>query len=249
MRRLEDTTVFVAGGAGRLGTAACKRLASEGARLAVTDINEDQARQVASQINDDGGQAFAAYIDLADHGSIDAAFTAAEKALGPIQRLHCNGAALDIANSQDMDALTIDIDIWEKTLRINLTGHLACVRRALPAMIEAQDGAIVLMSSGASYTAEPIRVAYGVSKAGINQLVRHIASNWGKQGIRANAIAPGPILPPDFPGMDIMEQVTPSARVGEPEDVAGLVAMLLSKDGEWINGQTISVDGGISMRQ
>lgn len=249
MRRLEGQAVFVAGGAGRLGTASCQRLAAEGARVFVTDIDEAAARAVAESIVAAGGEARSARLDLADHASIDAAFSMAESRLGPLLRLHCNGAALDIAYSRDLNALDIEIDAFEQTLRINLTGHLACVKRALPAMIEAKDGAIVLMSSGASFTAEHVRLAYGVSKAGINQLVRHIAHNWGKAGVRANAIAPGPVLPEDFPQMDRYKEAMRSSRVGAPKDIAAMVAMLLSADGEWINGQTISVDGGMSMRQ
>jgi NAD(P)-dependent dehydrogenase (short-subunit alcohol dehydrogenase family) len=248
MRRLEGQAVFVAGGAGRLGTAACHRLASEGARVFVTDFDEGAARTVAQDIVAAGGEAHSAYLDLADHASIDAAYAEAERRLGPILRLHCNGAALDIANSRDLNALDITIETFELTLRINLTGHLACVRRALPAMIEAGDGAIVLMSSGASYTAEHIRLAYGVSKAGINQLVRHIAHNWGKAGVRCNAIAPGPILPDDFPQMELYKQAMRSHRVGSGDDIAAMVAMLLSADSEWINGQIFSVDGGMSLR-
>ncbi len=248
MRRLERQAIFVAGGAGRLGTAACQRLASEGARVFVTDIDEAAAQVVATGIVEAGGEAHAAYLDLADHASIDAAYSRAEKVLGPILRLHCNGADLKLMYERDLGALDIDIEAWELTLRTNLTGHLACVRRALPAMIEANDGAIVLMSSGAAHAAETIRIAYAVSKAGINQLVRHLAHTWGKQGIRANAIAPGAILPPDFPQMDAYRQAMRSHRVGDATDIAAMVAMLLSADGEWINGQVISVDGGMSMR-
>ncbi len=248
MRRLEGQAVFVAGGAGRLGTAACQRLASEGARVFVTDIDEAAASVVAKGIVEAGGEAHAMYLDLADHASIDAAYTEAEKRLGPILRLHGNGAALKLMYERDLGALDIDIEAWELTLRTNLTGHLACVRRALPAMIEAGDGAIVLTSSGAAHTAETIRLAYAVSKAGINQLVRHIAHTWGKQGIRANAVAPGPVLPDDFPSMDLYKQAMRSHRVGKGDDIAAMVAMLLSADGEWINGQIISVDGGMSMR-
>jgi len=248
MRRLEGQAVFVAGGAGRLGTATCHRLASEGARVFVTDIDEAAAKTVAKSIADNGGEAHAAYLDLADHASIDAAFTKAEKALGPILRLHGNGAALKLMYERDLSALDIDIEAWELTLRTNLTGHLACVRRALPAMLEAQDGAIVLTSSGAAHAAEPIRVAYAVSKAGINQLVRHIAATWGKQGIRCNAVAPGAILPEDFPQMELYKMAMKSPRVGTGDDIAAMVAMLLSSDGEWINGQVISVDAGMSMR-
>lgn len=248
MRRLEGQAVFVAGGAGRLGTATCRRLASEGARVFVTDVDEAAAQSVADSIVSQGGQAHAAYLDLVDHASIDAAFTEAEKRLGPILRLHGNGAALKLMYEKDLGALDIEIETFELTLRTNLTGHLACVRRALPAMIEAGDGAIVLTSSGAAHAAEPIRLAYAVSKAGINQLVRHVAATWGKAGVRCNAVAPGAILPDDFPQMELYKMAMKSPRTGTGDDIAAMVAMLLSSDGEWVNGQIISVDAGMSMR-
>ena len=136
MRRLEGQAVFVAGGAGRLGTATCHRLASEGARVFVTDIDEAAAQAVAKSIVDDGGEAYGTFLDLADHDSIDSAYTLAERVLGPILRLHGNGAALKLMYERDLGALDIDIETWEMTLRTNLTGHLACVKRALPAMID-----------------------------------------------------------------------------------------------------------------
>ena len=113
---------------------------------------------------------------------------------------------------------------------------------------------MIYTSSGAAYVGEPVRLAYAVSKSGINALMRHVASAWGKQGIRSNAIAPGLVMtdnalanmPKDR--QDEMLAIGRSVRLGSPADIASTVAMLMSDDGEWINGQVISVDGGITMR-
>ncbi|MGH6782542.1 MAG: SDR family NAD(P)-dependent oxidoreductase, partial [Sphingomonadaceae bacterium] len=123
----------------------------------------------------------------------------------------------------------------------------------LPHLIESK-GAIAFTSSASSVIGEPERVAYGMAKAGVNALMRHIASRWGKKGVRSNAILPGFVftektrgnLPEDFHRRAVAG--TRSTRLGEPEDIAAMAAMLFSDDGQWINGQTLSVDGGATMR-
>jgi NAD(P)-dependent dehydrogenase (short-subunit alcohol dehydrogenase family) len=112
----------------------------------------------------------------------------------------------------------------------------------------------VYTSSGAAFVGEAERLSYAVSKAGINALMRHVASRWGRQGIRSNAIAPGLVMTEgamvhmDEQARAAMLAIGRSTRLGEPGDIAAMVAMLMSDDGEWINGQVISVDGGITMR-
>jgi len=127
-------------------------------------------------------------------------------------------------------------------------------RHAVPELLARGGGAIVYTSSIAAFAGEARRPAYAATKAGINALARHVAARWGREGIRANAIAPGLILtpeirdgaPPDMLGTMLAR--TPSTRHGEASDVAGLVAYLMSDGGSWINGQVISVDGGTIMR-
>jgi NAD(P)-dependent dehydrogenase (short-subunit alcohol dehydrogenase family) len=124
----------------------------------------------------------------------------------------------------------------------------------LPVLLERGGGSLVYTSSAAAFIGEPERPAYAVAKAGINAIVRHVASKWGKQGIRANAIAPGLVLTdkiqqaldPKFRDMALRGSKSP--RLGRPEDIAAMVAFLMSDDGEWINGQVLSVDGGATMR-
>jgi len=144
--------------------------------------------------------------------------------------------------------------VFMHTIDVNLKGHLLCTRHALPHLLERGGGALVYTSSAAGHIGEPERPSYAASKAGINSLVRHVASHWGRQGIRANSIAPGLVvtpamdtgLPSEF--RDYALRVGRSPRLGRPDDIAGMVAFLVSDDGEWVNGQVLSVDGGASMR-
>jgi NAD(P)-dependent dehydrogenase (short-subunit alcohol dehydrogenase family) len=237
MRGLEDKVAVVAGGAGGIGTATSTRLAEEGAKVVVGDLNEGAAKEVADRICSAGGTAIAVQFDVADDDSVGALVAAAVGAFGRIDLCHANAADLSVPVIMgDTDALDIDLDIWDRTMQVNLRGFLLCT------------------SSAASFVGEPARPAYASAKSGVNALMRHVASKWGKQRIRANAIAPGLVV------SDQMSEVIPkemqdrtlkrtrSWRLGHPRDIAAMVAFLLSDDGEWVNGQVISVDGGVTLR-
>jgi len=154
---------------------------------------------------------------------------------------------------RDTDALSVPLEVYDRTMAVNQRGYLLCTRHALPHLIQAR-GAIVYTSSAAAFAGEPERVAYAMSKAAVNALMRHVATRWGKQGVRANAITPGFVcteqiknaVTPEFEKMMLAHSRSP--RLGESRDVAAMVAMLFSEDGEWINGQTLSVDGGAILR-
>jgi NAD(P)-dependent dehydrogenase (short-subunit alcohol dehydrogenase family) len=254
MRRLDGKVVLVAGGAGGIGTATCLRLASEGAKICVGDIDQAGVAEVVKKVTVAGGEIEGTTLDLASPASIKAAFEAARRRFGTIDLLHCNGAMTGKPMLADKNALDIDLATWELTLKIDLTGFLICTQQALPDMIARKQGAIVYTSSGASWVPEDVRVAYGVAKAGVNALMRHVAHTWGKSGVRANVVAPGLVLSPATRGLgqDLLERLLAnnrSTRHGEPEDIAAMVAMLFSDDGAWINGQTLAVDGGLTLRQ
>jgi NAD(P)-dependent dehydrogenase (short-subunit alcohol dehydrogenase family) len=245
----------MAGGAGGIGGATSNRLGTEGALVAVADLDEGAAREVAAQITAAGGEAFGLAIDIGDEGSVVAAVQATTKAFGGLDAVHVNAADLSPDTiMHDSDAVSIDLDIFDRTIRTNLRGHLLCTRHALPVLLGRGGGGLVYTSSAAAFIGEPSRPAYAMAKSGINALVRHVASKWGKQGVRANAVAPGLVLTektqagldPSFRQMALRE--TRSPRLGRPDDIAAMVAFLLSSDGEWINGQVISVDGGATLR-
>ena len=138
-------------------------------------------------------------------------------------------------------------------LRTNATGALVLTRAVLPSMRERGGGAIVYISSGSATIGEHRRVAYGVSKAAIEQLTRHVGARYGRQGIRCNAVAPGFIatdtaargIPADQ--RQLLERQNPMGRLGAPEDIARVVGFLLSPDAGFVNGQVLAVDGGLSI--
>lgn len=252
MKRLQGKVVVIAGGAGGIGSATSQRMAAEGAHVIVADLNAEQAGQVAEDIRARGGEARATRVDLASEDSIAALFNFALASYGRVNCLHVNAA--DVAGiGSDLDALDIGLDTWHRSLQINLTGYLLCTRAALPELLRQGGGAIVYTGSGASFYPEKTRVAYGVAKAGIGALMRHVAIRWGKQNIRANVVAPGAILTPPMRALPQERQqellaLTNSPRLGDAQDIAAMVAHLFSEDGAWINGQTLSVDGGMTMR-
>lgn len=255
MRGLDGKSVLVAGGAGGIGTATSLRLGEEGARVAVGDLDRDAAEAVAAQIRASGGDALAVGLDIGDEESVISAVQVTVKAFGGIDGMHVNAADLSPETiGRDTDAVDIDLAAFDRTIRTNLRGHLLCTRHALPQLLERGGGALVYTSSAAAFIGERERPAYAVAKSGINALVRHVASKWGKKGVRANAIAPGLVLTDtiqeslDQSFRDMALKGSRSPRLGRPTDIAAMVAFLMSADAEWINGQVISVDGGATMR-
>jgi len=251
MRRLENKVALIAGG-GAIGSETARRLALEGCRVAIGDIDGDHALAVAEEIRRTGGEAEGFAYDQADEQSVAALVSSVVERFGRLDCLHCNAAEMD-AIMRDEDVLDLDMAVFDRTVDVNMRGYVLLARSALPHLL-ASRGAIVFTSSGAAYIGEPIRVAYAMTKAGILALMRHIASRWGKDGLRSNAIAPGFVvtermkntLTPEF--SDQVLQATRSPRHGTPADIAAMVAMLFSDDGNWINGQVLSVDGGTTMR-
>lgn len=252
MRRLEGKVAVVAGGGSGIGAASAERLAREGCQVAVGDIAEGNARTVAERIGKAGGEAVAIAYDQSDDASVRALMDGAAKQFGRLDFVHANAADMSMI-LRDTDAMSVPLEVYDRTMAVNQRGYLLCTRHALPHLIQAR-GAIVYTSSAAAFAGEPERVAYAMSKAAVNALMRHVATRWGKQGVRANAITPGFVcteqiknaVTPEFEKMMLAHSRSP--RLGESRDVAAMVAMLFSEDGEWINGQTLSVDGGAILR-
>ena len=255
MRGLAGKVVVLAGGAGGIGTATCTRLAEEGATVVVGDLDGDAAEGIASRITEAGGHAVGTMVDVADEASVARLFSLAVDAFGGIDGAHVNAADLrrEVIFS-DTDALAVDLGVFDHTLDVDLRGHLLCARAAIPLLLARGGGAIVHTSSAAAFLGDRTRPSYAIAKSGINALVRHLATRWGKEGVRANAVAPGVVVTPAVAAGGVTDfqrdalRRTPSTRLGRPEDIAAMVAFLLSDDGAWVNGQVFSVDGGLVIR-
>ncbi len=255
MRGLDDKVVIVAGGGSGIGAATAVRLAEEGAAVVVGDLVGENADAVASGIRTAGGRAVSAQFDISIDESVAALCAVAVAEFGGLDAMHANAA--DLSEScimQDSDAVAVDLDVFDRTIAVNLRGHLLCTRHAIPLMLERGGGVVVYTSSAAGHVGEPERPSYGISKSGINALMRHVSARWGREGIRANAVAPGMVLTKairdhsDQAFQDFALSLGRVARLGEPEDIAAAVAFLMSDDAAWITAQVISVDGGSTVR-
>ena len=254
MRGLTERVIVVAGGARAIGAASAQRLAEEGARVVVGDIDVASAERTAHAIEKAGGAAIAVQYDQADEQSVARLIAQAVDHFGGLHGLHANAAdTRSEIIGRDLDLLEMDVAVWERTLRVDLIGYAIAIRAALPHFLAAGGGAIVCTSSDASDVGEPTRPAYAAAKAGINALVRHVASRWGKEAIRANAICPLALTDASKAtvGQNFLDQAlqaTRSPRLSEPVDIAPAVAFLLSGDSWYVNGQIWSVNGGGYLR-
>jgi NAD(P)-dependent dehydrogenase (short-subunit alcohol dehydrogenase family) len=255
MRGLGDKTILLAGSATGIGAEAARRLADEGARVVLGDINAEGAEQVAAEIRNGGGDAHAVAFDISDDQSCAALVAAAIERYEGIDGLFNVAAELSPRNfDRDTDLLEIPLEVWQRTLDVNLTGYLLMTRHALPHLLRRGGGSIVNTISNLVLNGDPSRPAYGASKGGIVALTRHVASRWGREGIRCNAVAPGMTLTENVERAISPEErrrietMLRSKRFGHPRDIAAMAAFLLSDDGEWVNGQIYAVNGGTGLR-
>lgn len=254
LRGLSGKVAVVVGGATGIGAATARRLGEEGCRVVVGDVAADAAQRTAGRIVEAGGTAAAVAFDLADPESVAGLMRTATTAYDEVDLLFNVGADMSTIGA-DTDVVDIDFAVWDRVMAVNLRGYVAAMKYAIPGMLCRGGGAIVNMSSAAAFQGEPARPAYATAKAGIGALTRHVVSRWGKQGIRCNAVAPGFTATeairsaPQWPHLQAgaLRRIR-GTRVGDPGDIASLVAFLLSDEGEWINGQVINIDGGTVLR-
>lgn len=256
MRGLVDKTFIVAGGATGIGAGTAERLASEGASVVVADINITGANATVERITTAGGRAIAVEFDLADEQSIQNLVDRTIDAFGPIHGLHNVGADLSENNlGRDTTVLDTDLDVWHRTLDVNLLGYVRTTRAVLPHLLKQGTGSIVNTSSGGSLGTDPMHVAYNATKAAVNQLTRHVANNWGAKGVRCNAVMPGLVMGEtqerqnDKQLQQMFLNAAKTTRLGRPADLAAVTAFLLSDEGEWVNGQVWYIGGASHMRQ
>jgi NAD(P)-dependent dehydrogenase (short-subunit alcohol dehydrogenase family) len=248
MGDLDGKVAVISGGAFGIGRATSRELARQGATVVIGDLYADKAQRVADEIDAEGGTALALRLDVSDEASVAQFVETAHATFGHVDLVDHNAARTDFAS--DLDAVHVDLETWDMVHRVNERGALLMARFTIPLMIEQGGGAIVNISSGSATIGERSRVAYGASKAGVEQLTRHLANRYGEYGIRANAIAPGFILTESAAKgisddlQDVLRAQNPMRRLGTPEDIANAVAFLLSDRAGFINGHVLRVDGG-----
>ena len=236
------------GGASGIGAATCRRLAAEGARVAVTDLDLAGAEAIADEVS--GG---AYELDVRSGESIRAAVEAAEADLGPIDALVNNAGYDEWAWFTDTDP-----ELWDRVLAVNLRGVIAVTHAVLPGMQGRRRGRIVNTASEAGRVGSSGSAVYSAAKAGVIGFTKAIAIENGRYGITANAVAPGPI---DTPLLNAapkeygeigerlkqgMIDATSMRRIGQPEEVAAAITFLASDDASFITGQALGVSGGLA---
>ncbi len=248
MGQLEGKVAVVSGGASDIGRATASRLGNQGAAVVVGDVDAAGAASVAEAITRNGGRALGVHCDVRDERSVSSFVERAVAEFGGVDCIDHNAAWSH--PRLDTDATGVDLGVWERVIETITRGALLLARAAIPHMIERGGGSIVTISSGTSTIGESTRIAYGVSKAALNQLTRHLAVRYGRDGIRANAIAPGFILTETAAAMvplDIQQRLAetnPTRRLGTPDDIARVVVFLCSDASSYVNGQVLHVDGG-----
>ncbi len=247
--RLEGKTALVTGGASGIGAATARRLAAEGARVAIGDVNEQGALALAGEL--DG---FGCALDVADAASVRAGVAAAVEALGEIDVLVNNAGT-------DRFAFFVNTDeaLWDFVLGVNLRGVIAVTHAVLPSMQQRRTGSIVNVASEAGRVGSQGSAIYSAAKAGVIGFTKAIARESARYRVRSNAVAPGPIETPLLnaaPQMlgEIGERLkqgminaTALGRAGEPDEVAAAITFLASDDASYVTGQTLNVSGGLSM--
>ena len=249
---LSGKVAIVTGAASGIGRATVIALAKAGASVVVSDLNGDGANVVAEEIKAAGGKAIGVRTDVGSEADIIAMVEAAVSAFGGIDILHNNAAASgpDFI-LKDIDILSMDTALWDKTMEVNLRGPMLACKYAIPHMLKRGGGAIINTSSISGMAGDLGRAAYGVSKGGLNALTQYVATIHGKQNIRCNAVAPGIMDTPPLrrnltkEQIAIYERSALAPRLGTPEDVAATVVFLASPGGSFITGQIIAVDGGL----
>jgi 2-hydroxycyclohexanecarboxyl-CoA dehydrogenase len=248
--RLEGRSALVTGGASGIGAATTRRLAAEGARVVVADLDPEGARGVSGEVD---GHHVA--MDVTDNASIMAGVAEAVEAVGPLDVLVNNAGGGTRAPAFFVHT---DEEEWTDGLRLNLWSVLAVTHAVLPAMQERGSGAIVNIASEAGRVGSQLSVTYSAAKAGVIGFTKAIAREGAHYGVRANAVAPGPIQTPLLEHMvdtgDLgtrlrqgMIDSTLMRRPGTPDEVAATIAFLACDDASFITGQTIGVSGGLSL--
>ena len=251
MTLLSGKTAIVTGAASGIGRATALRMAECGAAVVLADINADGLAEACDSIGAKGGRGVAVPTDVADEDQIRALIDRAVTEFGSLHVLHNNAAALgESALGKDGNLEAMTSDVWDHCFAVNLRSQMLCAKYALPHLLAGGGGSIINMSSGASLAGDVTRLAYSAAKAGVNALTRSIATMYGKQGLRCNAVAPGLVLSPPARvqvserHLRVYEDNCLTPFLGEPEDIAEMVVFLASDRARYVTGQIISVDGG-----
>ncbi len=247
MNRFEGKRVFITGAASGIGQATAIRLASEGASLYITDLNEEGLAETAAQCVGQGAKVETRKLDVADEAGVEAAIEDCASRLGGIDVL-CNIAGVLLLEHFEKTTT----EQFDFLFKVNALGTFLTCRAAMPHLV-ASGGNIVNISSTSALAGAGYGAVYGSSKGAVGALTRGLAVEFGAKGVRCNAVVPGEVATPliaapklpDDPDYTIMSRMAPlNGQNATPDQIAGVIAMVASEDGVYMNGSEIRADGG-----
>lgn len=240
--------VVVTGGASGIGLGVCKLFAANGHPVAMLDVQEEALERESAALRAAGGKVLAHHADVSSRASVDAAYAAVRRELGPISIVIANAGI-----SMSLPFLSTSLEAWQRMIDVNLTGVFHTLQAAAPDMVDRKWGRIVTISSQAAQSGAPDRAHYAASKGGVIGLTRALARELAPHGITVNTIPPSLVDTPlaragetsgQVPPLEVIAQMIPIARPGTPEDIANACEFLCSDKASYITGQEINVNGG-----
>jgi NAD(P)-dependent dehydrogenase (short-subunit alcohol dehydrogenase family) len=249
--RIEGRVAVVTGGCSGIGLATVRRFAEEGAKLVVGDIDDEGGAKAVAEL---GGPERATYVhvDVTDKDQVDALFRTAKETYGSVDIAFNNAG---ISPPDDDSILDTELDAWRRVQEVNLTSVYLCCKAALPYMLEQKRGSIINTASFVAVMgAATSQISYSASKGGVLSMSRELGVQFAREGIRVNALCPGPVNTPLLAELFAKDPEraqrrlvhVPMGRFGEPEEIASAVLFLASDDASFITANTFLVDGGIS---
>jgi 2-hydroxycyclohexanecarboxyl-CoA dehydrogenase len=241
----------VTGGASGMGEATCHELGRRGHKVAVLDLDGEAAQRVCDDLRGEGVTALAVAADVSDRAAVEDAFAKVRSELGPVHVLVTSAGMVDFLAFAD-----ITQQAWDRMIAVNLTGTFHCCQVALPDMVEARWGRIVMISSSSAQRGSPSMAHYAASKGALISLTRSLAREYGPLGITVNNIPPSAIETPmqhrsqaegHLPSNEQMAASVPVGHLGTSDDIAAAVGFLCSEEAGFITGQTLGVNGGSVM--
>ncbi len=245
--RLQDKVAVVTGGCSGIGLATVRRFAEEGAKVVIADLNDDYGTQLASEL-----RGTYVHCNVADKESVDNLFKVAFDTYGRIDIAFNNAG---ISPPEDDSILDTDLEAWDKVQLVNLTSVYLCCKAVLPYMLEQRSGSIINTASFVAVMgAATSQISYSASKGGVLSMTRELGVQFAREGVRVNALCPGPVNTPLLKELFAKDAEraarrlvhVPMGRFGEPEEMANAVLFLASDESSFMTANTFLVDGGIS---